>query len=464
MTENSFEDRRVAELIKRIHAARKQVDALRPIDPALEKKIQDRFRLEWNYHSNSLEGNQLTYGETKSFLLHNLTASGKPLKDHLDLRGHNEALGALEDIVKNQEPITEVLIRNLHKLILPEPYEMPAETPSGERTVRQVQPGEYKKFANHVRTASGEILRFTEPQNVPPEMEELIANLNGRVASGEEPLVTAVWFHFRFIQIHPFDDGNGRMTRILMNLILLRAGYPPVIVRTEDRDEYLRTLQMADGGNLSPFVLFIGEALERSLDIWLRGARGEELDDNRLLDMDIALLKRRLEGEEKLQVPATAERIAELLEGGLAPFVQRLREELLRFESLFMETRWEMSGIGVHGGALADAAAFNARFEERVTEIRNQPPPNVRSSQLLRIDFHFRGLKHSISTPGLQMACTVLLEEFKYALRAYEVGAPQFFEVAKFYHQDWTAEEQVQFLMRFKKHILHWIKARTQST
>ncbi len=94
-----------------------QLNSLRPLDPEQEKRIWQKFRLDWNFHSNNLEGNSLTFGETKSLLLHNITAQGKPLKDHIEITGHNEAIHAILDAVKGKEPITERFLRELHILI-----------------------------------------------------------------------------------------------------------------------------------------------------------------------------------------------------------------------------------------------------------------------------------------------------------------------------------------------------------
>src|SRR4051812_17707494 len=118
-----------AELIYRIDALKNEIDALRPLSAEIEGRIMQKFRLDWNYHSSNIEGNSLTYGETKTFLLHGLTAEGKPLKDHLEIKGHNEAIQGLEDIIKGERPLTEHAIKSLHQVILGEPYEIPALTP-----------------------------------------------------------------------------------------------------------------------------------------------------------------------------------------------------------------------------------------------------------------------------------------------------------------------------------------------
>ena len=127
------------ETIERIDTLKSEIDSLRPISPDIEKKIWQKYRLDWNFHSNNIEGNSLTFGETKSFLLHGITAEGKPLKDHLDIKGHNEAILLLDDIVKQKRPLTETFIRELHEVILHEPYENPAITSDGKSTTRRIE-------------------------------------------------------------------------------------------------------------------------------------------------------------------------------------------------------------------------------------------------------------------------------------------------------------------------------------
>lgn len=142
------------EIFNKIDALKKEIDALRPISADLEAKIMQKFRLDWNYNSNAIEGNRLTFGETKTFLLHGITADGKPLKDHLDIKGHNNALLLLEEILSEERPITESFIRELHQMILQEDYYNDAITTTGEKTKRLIKVGEYKQALNYVKSTT----------------------------------------------------------------------------------------------------------------------------------------------------------------------------------------------------------------------------------------------------------------------------------------------------------------------
>lgn len=286
----------LATILQRVDELKTTIDALRPIDREQELRVLQKFRLDWNYHSNALEGNTLTYGETRAFLLHGITAHGKPFRDYLDMKGHQAALEQLEEIVRQQQPLTEADIRELHKILLVEPYEMPAITLQGTPTTRRVEIGRYKTISNSVRTSTGAIHFYASPEETPARMGDLMAWYR-RVWETQEihPLLIAATFHFRFVEIHPFDDGNGRMARLLMNLILMQAGYVPVIIQTNTKAEYLLALELADGGELEPFIALIGRNLIQSLELYLRGSQGQALDTPLDLDAKLAELQQRLQ-------------------------------------------------------------------------------------------------------------------------------------------------------------------------
>jgi len=276
---------------------KKQLDTLRPLDREQEGRIMQKFRLDWNYHSNNLEGNSLTYGETKALIMHGITAQGKPLKDHFEITGHNEAINWVIDIVKGDYPLTESFIREVHKLLLKESYEVNAQTADGTPTKKRVAVGSYKSSPNHVLTKTGEIFYFATPEETPAKMGDLMAWYNEKIAEPDfNPILLAAEFHYKFILIHPFDDGNGRTARILMNFILMKFGYPPVIIKTEDKENYYAVLRLADTGNLEAFVDYIAKNLNRSLEIIMAGANGEGIEEPDDIDKEIALLERRLAG------------------------------------------------------------------------------------------------------------------------------------------------------------------------
>ena len=318
-------------ILEEIDLLKKELDALRPLPSDVVGRIEQKLRIEWNYHSNAIEGNSLTLGETRSLILHGLTAQGKPLRDHLDIEGHDEAVKAIEDAVKSDEAFNQVFIRNLHTVLLKEPYETAAVTPDRQRVKRRIAVGAYKTQPNNVQTSAGETYYFTPPEQVQSAMSDLVDWYRKREDEGEHPVITAATFHYRFVRIHPFDDGNGRMARLLMNMILMKHGYTVALIPREERGEYINTLEQADRSEeLTEFITYIAACCEYSLNLHLRAARGEDIEDVEDIDKEIALFKRSL--EKGTDGPVQAKLYAETV---LLPFLSYCKEKAGQFSEQF---------------------------------------------------------------------------------------------------------------------------------
>ena len=279
-------------ILSEVDKIKKELDALRPLLQEVEGRVMQKLKLEWNFHSNAIEGNKLTYGETYTFLMYGLTAKGKPFKDHLDIKGHDEAIKFLISMTHDKDDLTEVDIRNLHEMILVEPYESPAITASGQKTHKIISVGEYKKMPNHVKTPTGEIHYYATPEDVPIVMGELVAFFNEAKNNPKiHPSVLAAFLHHRFVAIHPFDDGNGRLGRILMNLVLMQVGFPPAIVKLKERTDYYAALNQADKNEYEPIIEFVAEALLDSMNLYIKAANGGNIEESEDLDKEIALFK-----------------------------------------------------------------------------------------------------------------------------------------------------------------------------
>ncbi len=332
------------DIIKEIDSIKKEIDNLKPIKPEMENRILQKFRLDWNYNSNAIEGNSLTFGETQAFLMHGITAKGKPFKDYLDIRGHNEAIDFLLDFVHNNEELTEAVIRELHKIILVESYEIDALTPENKPTKRTVNIGAYKKQPNHVRTNTGQIHYFATPEETPAKMEELV-NWYRDSKDKEElhPLIIASLFHHRITAIHPFDDGNGRMARLLMNLILMQYDYPPVVILQNSKENYYAALSQADSDEYLPFVEFVGEYLQHSLNLYLRGAKGENIEELDDLDKELALLKKEIETEhDSLDNYKSAETMKKVFFNTFVPLLFKVENIINKFDDFFVGKSFTM--------------------------------------------------------------------------------------------------------------------------
>lgn len=315
-----------------------ELDNLRPIDKEKEAIIMQKFRLDWNYHSNHLEGNSLTYGETKALILFGITAQGKPLKDTLEITGHNEAINWVIDLVKGERTLTENFIRELHSLLLKDSYKE-SKNAEGIIVPRKISAGKYKTTTNHVETVTGEIFYFATPEETPAKMHDLLNWYNEKTKEEQvNPILVAAEFHYRFIRIHPFDDGNGRTARILMNFILMQFGFPPVIIKTEDKANYFAALQMADAGNIEAFVNYIAQNLVRSLEIMIAGAKGENIEEEDDLDKEIALIEQRLKNVDVFR--GKKERLQKkekFFTNSILPLINIFIERISKFDKLYEE-------------------------------------------------------------------------------------------------------------------------------
>ncbi|MGC2235912.1 MAG: Fic family protein [Pyrinomonadaceae bacterium] len=336
------------ESIEKAEQFKNELDSLRPLDAEAEARIMQKFRLDWNYHSNNLEGNSLTYGETKALILFGITAQGKPLKDHFEITGHNEAINWILEIVKDKTVLTEAFIRQLHTLLLKESSYKEAQTPNGKPTRRKIEVGKYKTQPNHVITVTGETFYFATPQETPAKMQELIEWFRKEKENPEvNPIILAALFHYRFIRIHPFDDGNGRVARILMNFILMQFGYPPAIIKTEDKENYYVVLRLADADELEPFIEYITENLIRSLEIMIKGAKGESIEEPDDLDKELALLERKVRSiGQKIEVTKNRELLVKISVESVAPLFVKFLESRKKFDRFYLEKGHKLSGNG----------------------------------------------------------------------------------------------------------------------
>lgn len=233
-----------------------RLQAAKENTPDLWPTIVSKLRVDWTYNSNTIEGCTLSRGETHFFLTEELTVEGKPLKDFTDAQNHAEAIDYLHDIVANKRPVSEGLIKEINALLLSGVKYTEAMNSQGQRVKKKAHPGEYKKQPNHVVQADGSIHWYVEPLQVPDQMEALVNWLTENVDQ-HHPIIIAALIHYNLVRIHAFDDGNGRGSRILMNLILMKQGFFPAVIRTEKKRLYLDALKQADSGDINPFIQFV---------------------------------------------------------------------------------------------------------------------------------------------------------------------------------------------------------------
>ncbi len=437
------------EILHQVDQLKLEIDGLRPLSKNQEGRIFQKFRLDWNYHSNAIEGNSLTYGETRALLLYGLTAKGKPFKDHLDIKGHNEAIDFLLALVKDDRPLSELDIREMHKLVLKEPYRTKAQTEDGRTASKVIHLGVYKTSPNHVQTPTGELHYYATPEETPAKMKDLMDWYNEASQNPQvHPAVLAALFHYRFVAIHPFDDGNGRMARLLMNLILMRHEYPPVVIRQDkdSRNQYYLALSQADAREYEPFAVLVIEALLHAMNIYLKGARGEDINEPDDLDKELALFRKELGGE-RLQVRIRKNRdvIKKVYETYVKSILEKTKTIIDKFEGLFLSQR------------IVDIESndFNEIYRYSLKKLSDSgESPDMDLTFILK-DFKYGNLQFNYS-----IRFRVYFSEYKYEI---SIGTDYIREednrVQKYYHQPITEHEIEQLVTHIGQDLLMHIKS-----
>ena len=268
-------------LINKINALHQDLTVLQPLTMDRQGKLDKKFRLEFNYNSNHIEGNTLTYGETILYLIFDKTTGEHEGREYEEMRASDVALKLIREFAAEKEPpLTEAFIRNLNEIILVRPYWANAVTPDGQQTRRLITPGEYKKHYNSVRLQNGEIFNYATPEETPSLMTDLVQWYREETGKKElHPVSLAALLHYKFVRIHPFDDGNGRISRLLMNYVLYRNAFPPVIIKSVNKKDYLFALNKADAADINAFVMYIAKQMIWSLDLSIMAANGGNIDE-----------------------------------------------------------------------------------------------------------------------------------------------------------------------------------------
>jgi Fic family protein len=233
-------------MFKKIDQLKAQLDAHRPLPEVVVRNLHEDLVLRWTYNSNAIEGNTLTLMETK-VVLEGITIGGKSLREHFEAINHRDAIAFVEELVQKKEALSEWDIRNIHQLVL--------------KNIDADNAGVYRTRNVLISGA-----RHTPPDQllVPEQMFHFIAEIH---KSTLHPVARAAQVHTDFVGIHPFVDGNGRTARLLMNLELMKSGYPPVVIAIEQRLNYYQALDAAHvDNNMQPFLEMMVSVVEKSFE------------------------------------------------------------------------------------------------------------------------------------------------------------------------------------------------------
>lgn len=361
--------------------------ALQPLSAENQKRLDNKFLLEFNYNSNHIEGNTLTYGQTMSLLIHGKVEGNAPMRDYEEMKAHHAALEYVKQAAKESErPLTEAFIRQVHQIMMKEDYTV-YDNRGGNPIQYTVHVGIYKTRPNSVKTQTGELFEYASPEETPSLMTDLVAWYNAAKAEGKlSPLQLASLFHFRYIRIHPFEDGNGRIARLMVNYILASYGYPMIVVHTEDKNNYLSALEKcdditgpipSDGAHASleqitPLVEYLEQCLERALRISIKAAKGENIEEEDDMQKKLAILARNAQAKRGDIKRKNNQYVTGILDDFITPFQAKLKTRLTIFSQFYNSIGISLYYISYSGGKVSLTSKYLEVHRDKLEKISSR--------------------------------------------------------------------------------------------
>jgi Fic family protein len=399
-----------------IDILQQKINAHGELSAEVKKKINYKFRLDWNYYSNSMEGNTLTMDETRSVMVGNLTVGGKPIKDVLEIKGHDEIIADILKIGKGELRISEKRIKEIHKGIM---YEEDKE--------KEKKIGVWKTDPNYVMNYKGERFDFAAPADVPERMHTLLNQTNAAIDAIQQnkkdaphPIDVALQFHLDYVLIHPFYDGNGRTARILTNLLLISFGYPPFWAKTNERsiyNQYIGDIQ-GYGGNPDLFFESAADMILRSQQLVLDAIEGKEISEAEDLDKELELLKAQLRGENVLTTAANSDNICDAVEQNIIPLFILIEEKCEGLKEFFFDSnrRIEVEMIGENG--TKSIGTKDSQWEQlKENWLQKKVRAEEKKIRHIRYNYELRGFKKTVSANSFWLNMEAYFNDYNYSIQ-----------------------------------------------
>lgn len=433
------------------------------------KKINYKFRLEWNYTSNSMEGNSLTRSETRSVMIGNITVSGKPIKDVLEVKGHDEVITTIMKMGRGELNISEKRIKEIHTAIM---YE---EDPEKKALV-----GQWKKEPNYLYNYKNERFDFVAPADVPERMHSLVNWVNAekdKIVRGDKdalhPVMLALRFNLEYVTIHPFFDGNGRTSRILTNLILISYGYPPLYIKENERKAYYQYLADIQGYGGAPdvFYEYMTGLIIRSQQIVLDAIEGKDIEEKDDLDKKLMLLEAELSSADKgneVEVKYSYDTFIACYNEWLRELTGKIVGGIQKFNKFFITTHHYVNINDTSVSAIFKNGPIEETLESLIKVILVDPyliNNQIRPLVTICADYDTfnKGGARSFS---LNAVLTVKFEIIKYIiyLPALDINSNihESKIIERLYHQPLTEEEIDTIAQRFTDTIYQYIDYHTK--
>jgi len=431
------------------------------------QRLNKKIRLEFNYNSNHLEGNTLTYSETELLLIFDKTTGNHELREYEEMKAHDVAFEIIRDWAADPErSLSEAELRNLHKILLVRPFWKDALTLNGQWTKRKIQVGTYKEQPNSVQLQNGEIFHYASPEETPILMGELVDwYREEEEKKALHPVQLAALLHYRFVRIHPFDDGNGRMSRLLMNYVLIRHKLPPVVIKSADKKNYLFALNQADTGDIDAFVRYIGEEMMWSLELSIKAAKGESIEEDDDLQKEIEVWKRSASTSRLSALHRNDLLVYEIYHnGGIEELFREFEQQHRRFYDMFYAVKFylyknnnakhTLEELTEEIGSVINSAQGTFVEAGEVPEARREADTYTSISA----GIHLSDYKYNEKAPfGVSSVLYVDLQPYFYRIVFDDKEV-----VRKNYNEYLNTEERKKIITDYMKQIFKEIKARSE--
>jgi len=449
-----------------------KIDSYGPLSPELKNKIDYRFRLDWNYHSNAIEGGTLSKEETRTVMVGLAEIHGKPIRDIIEMKGHDAVVMDILRLGKGIIRLSERRLKDIHKSIIDE-----------EDIDKKGLLGNWKTENNHVINYKMEKFNFAPANEVPYRIHKLLDNTNAEIDGLESPnkninpILIALKFHLEYVNIHPFYDGNGRTARIFTNLLLISFGFPPFIVKTNDRDRYNQLLAdiQCYGGNPDLFFEFLCELIVRSQELVLDAIDGKDISDENDFEKELALIDQELSDFREAKVRISNDVIISLFENSFKPLFIQIESRLsaldLRFNQKSIHYKIdpiiqleEIDKMNTTMSGLENQIYFNYQEPEKYGHHLNKSYPiknlDVKRSLIRNISVQFSWLgfkKAGTKAFDLYASLGIYFEEFRYSVR-YPFPSNEII-VEKLYDEPLRGTDLKEIIKRIEKDVLDRLKS-----
>jgi len=411
-------------------------------------KINHKFRLELNFNSNAMEGNTLTRKETRSVMISAIDVRRKPLKDILEIKGHDEVITKILSVGGGAKRISESFILEIHRGIMHE------DDPEKKKQI-----GIWKTIANEIINTKNEKYLFTLPEFVTHEIHDLLNKTNAAIdkivlnkKNAPHPVDVALQFHLDFLKIHPFYDGNGRTARILTNLILISFGYPPFWINKAEIEIYYNYITdiQSYGGNQEPFFEFITTLILRSQQLVFDVMEGTNIDDDDDIDKEIMIFKQKISKNTIEVLPKSNQVIKQLYTNSLKDFLYKLDAKLKNFDDLFTSKQYK--------NTIENGSTYNQEIDYFTNYFDTLEEQNTKKSiNELKFEIYYNGFKNNgLNTFGKYFWLYIIFNEFNYKIGVNNNGDDCF--LTKLYSEYLTDDEKNVIITKLVQNFMNEIE------